>query len=574
LWAGAGSALLAPSALAGSIDNDNGTLGGLFSNATPYTFTKVAEGSPVSCTFNETPTSQCWISPAADTIPPGGSTSFILLPNVFQRPGRGTPGYKFGYDAWVTYRVDVLGGPSEYVTVTVTDCYCTGGYGSGLPSINVWTTAGGPPSSYDPAVPPGNPPFGLANPQVTYSHNLPALYDQTFAVAGNYTVDASTNLGQPFVDLLNTLCSGKDNTTCSFTPTAPVTYGPGELGSKQSANNCDLSAAAPGGQPSAGEGDAPPDDDPNYYSVEYSAAQSASLSAGGGITVSAEFKLFGSIASEAAVTVEAEHEWEEVKTATREAKVYIPSNSWGFIWVAPTVGRITGTLVATIGSATFTATNFTEVRSGVTGTADPLKQPTPAFNVVTKTRPMTAAEKTQFCGAASSSRLRGRQALRRSPPARLRVGRSVGHVALGDTHAAVLARLGWPAEKRFELKPCKGMQGCAAVPGAGGTWKYKKRGLSVVFDPGGRVAALIHRGNERTNDGVGKGSTIAHLRGEFPRISCRKDRHRVDCTVKRLSGGQTIRTVFRLTDRLRGEGTRWKTNEVLIYVERRGQVTR
>ena len=65
---------------------------------------------------------------------------------------------------------------------------------------------------------------------------------------------------------------------------------------------------------------------------------------------------------------------------------------------------------------------------------------------------------------------------------------------------------------------------------------------------------------------------MAHLRGRFPGISCAKAANRVDCTVKRVSGQQTIRTVFRLADRLRGPGTRWKTTKVLIYVDGHGRV--
>jgi hypothetical protein len=406
---------------------------------------------------------------------------------------------------------------------------------------------------------------------------VPFANDLTFQLRGNFTVDASTDLGAPFVILLNTLCSGVANTTCSFTQTTPITYGPGALGGKQSAQNCDLSAAAARGQPSARAAQAAPPDnnDPNYYLVEYKAAQSASLSVGAGVTVSAEFELFDTIASEASVSVEAEHEWEEVKTFTREVKVFIPSNSWGFVWVAPTVGTVTGTLVVTNGTATFTATNFTEARSGVTGVADPLKQPIPAFNVVTKTRPMTADDLRRFCHTSASSRASASsqlRALKTKPPARLVPHRSVARVALGETQEAVVARLGWPTEKRFALNPCKGLPGCAAVRGLGGTWNYKNRKLRVVFGPDRRVAALIHSGSQRTVNGVGKDSTLAAVRGAFPGIACAHSASKVDCTIKRVSKQDTVKTVFRFTER---RGGRWKCARVLIYTmaDRRGQVT-
>jgi hypothetical protein len=62
---------------------------------------------------------------------------------------------------------------------------------------------------------------------------------------------------------------------------------------------------------------------------------------------------------------------------TRQYYVYIPSNDIASVWVAPMVGKVTGTLVVSNGSATFTATNFTQVRSGVS--KDAL---TPAFNAI------------------------------------------------------------------------------------------------------------------------------------------------------------------------------------------------
>ena len=567
LWAGAGSALLASPAAAGGV-GDDGTLSAAIYNSTPYTWTLVTAQATGSCIYG----TQCWQTVPAQTLAPGAASLFQLNPNLFDGPVIGNLwSFRAGFDGFFTYRVDVLGGAPEYVTVGMSQCHCTGTYGTSEATLQVWNTVAPPPGGYAASSlqPPGPQ---TANPQLAVRLNTPTLFDPNISAVGNFSVDASTDLGRPFVELLNAACAGADNTSCSFTQTTPITYGPGPLGGRHQSNNCDLSAAAGGGQPPPSGGDGPPGNDPNYYVVEYKAVQSASLSVGGGVTASAEFSLFGTISSEASVSVEAEHEWEEIKTYTREAKVYIPSNSWGFVWVAPTVGRVTGTIVATIGAATYTATNFTEVRNGVTGTTDPLKQPTPAFNVVTDIRPMTADELTNFCGASSSSsRLKARtlKARRAAPPARLRAGRSVARVALGETQEAVVARLGWPAEKRFQLEPCRGMPGCTAVRGLHGTWNYKKRKLSVVFGRDRRVAALIHSGNRRTADGVGKDSTLAAVRGKFPGITCQKFRKRIDCGAKRISGARTVRTVFRFTERT---GRRWKTKQVLIYVDGRKQV--
>ena len=139
----------------------------------------------------------------------------------------------------------------------------------------------------------------------------------------------------------------------------------------------------------AAEGPATP---AGHDCVTYSRSQSASLSVGAGVTSSVEGTIFGVITIGASISVDAETQWEDTMTVSRTAKTYLPANTMGFIWVSPTVGTITGTLVATIGSATYTATDFSEVRSGVPAPTDPLTHPTPPFNAVTKTRPMTPSE--------------------------------------------------------------------------------------------------------------------------------------------------------------------------------------
>jgi hypothetical protein len=585
--AGVGSGLLTSTAAAGGMDG-NGVFAAAFYNATPYTWTLVKTGNPTVDSVNGpepcNATHTCWgLQPPAATIAPAGAMVYRLAPSCDGHP---LTGIDKCYDGWFTYRVDVPGAAPVYVSLSFTGRQQTGVNGDSFPGMRLFFTAQPPPDNWDPACCNGAfpwPPVAPAVPALpgldiaplppgggmSWQLHVPQQFDLTFVPTGNFTIDASTDQGKPFVDLLNSLCpdgAALAGGTCSFTATTPVTYEPGALGSRQEAQSCIVGPSPPAGE-------LPPNVDPNYKVIEQKVVRSASLSVGGGLTVSAEFSLFGSISSEASVSVEAEHEWEEIETFTRDTKVYVPSNSWGFAWWAPTVGRVTGTLVAKIGSATFTANNFTEVRSGVTGVTDPLRRPSPAFNVVTNTRPMTAAELAKFCGVGSSARslLVRRQMQKGRPPARLVVGGSVAGVALGETQEAVVARLGWPAEQRFALNPCKGMPGCTAVQGRGGTWNYKKRRLSVVFGPDRRVVALVHSGNRRTKDGVGRDSTLAHLRGSFPGISCAKAANRVDCTVKRVSGQQTIRTVFRLADRLPGSGTRWKTTKVLIYVDGHGQ---
>jgi hypothetical protein len=571
VWAGAGSAVLASPASAGGFDTSypDGTgdyEAGVY-NLTPYPWTLVEYQAPPTANMQRS----SWSPAPAQTIPAGGVGLYGLTPNCCTGATQ-LFSEKWGYDGWMTYKVDILEGPPEYVTIALSQLYSNGIYGNSSPALRQFITTAPPPAGYDPGPNPDPSPAPLtASPQLTYGLG-PTAWDLTYTLTGNYTVDASTPQGQPFVDILNAVCPSMDSGdpvlvggSCSFTQATPITYGPGKLTQSGEFDSCVQNAPPPS------DGQAPPDDDPNYAIVGYEAAQSASLSVGAGITEGVEGELFGVIAAEASVSVEAEHEWEDTVTYERKTKIYLSANTRGFIWVAPTVGRVTGTLVATIGSATFTAKNFTEVRSGVTGVAtDPRVQPIPAFSVVTKTRPMTNAERSSLCGTASAA---SRRALKTRPPARLIAGRSVAHVALGDTDETVMRRLGWPAERSFPLNPCQGMEGCTAVRGLHGTFNYKKRKLSVVFGPDRRVAALIYSGNRSTKDGAGKNDTMARLRAEFPRISCAKFVHRVDCAVQRVSGQRTVRTVFRLTDRLRGAGTMWQTDEVLMYVERRGKGT-
>ncbi|MGH2885080.1 MAG: hypothetical protein ACRDPA_20650, partial [Solirubrobacteraceae bacterium] len=408
LWAGAGSALFASPAFAGGVYNN--AFHASIVNLTPYTWTLVEQNS-AGPPGSACPT-YCWLTAPAQTIAPGQKMGYELNPNLNQCSAVDCSfGQALGFDGWMSYRVDVLGGPAEYVTIAVSQCQCSGVFGSSIPALRQFITPAPPPASFDPGPNPDAPPGPLtAGPQLVFQTGVPTAWDLTYSVAGNYTVDASTNLGASFVNVLNDAC-GSSPKFCTFTPTTPLTWGIGPPGSPQQATDC----AAPGVEP-------------NYFTIEYKAAQSASLSVGGGVTVSAEASLFGVIGAELSVSVEAEHEWEEVKTFTRETKVFIPPQDIASVWVVPVVGKITGTLVvtlvnpATLTVATFTATNFTETRSGVT--KDPL---TPAFNVITEARPMTAAELKDNCGQGSGMGL-GAPAAR--PATRLVPGRGVPKVSL------------------------------------------------------------------------------------------------------------------------------------------------
>jgi hypothetical protein len=543
LWAGAGSALLTSTAAAGGVDVGSGLLSAAIYNSTPYTWTYITEQSPALCDNHG-----CWQTSVAGTLPPGGASLFQLQPNTSKS---GYFSVFYGYDGYFTYRVDVVGGPPEYITVGISQAHSNGIYGNAEAALQVWNTVAPPPASWDAASLTQPGPL-TANPQLAVQLNTPTLFDPTFSLTGgNFTIDATTPQGQPFVELLNSACGGAKNASCSFTQST-LTYGPGPLVlAAPQFNTC----VGPGGGPG---------NPSNYASVEYDAAQSTSLSVGGGVSAGAEASILGAVTVGSTLSLDAAKQWQDTVTYTRTSTIYLPANTVGFIWASPTVGTITGTLVATIGSATFTATNFSQVQSGVPEPSDPLKQPRAAFSVVTKVRPMTPSEQSQNCGQQGTARSASKSAGRSAPPARLVPDRSVGHVALGDSQATVLRRLGWPEVRSFPRSPCKGLEGCSAVRGLHGTFEYKKRELSVVFGRDRRVAALIYRGRLTTKDGLGNGDPMVKLRARFPRIYCAKFAGRVDCSIPRGSGP---RTVFRLTDRLRGSGTDWVTNEVLIYVK-------
>jgi hypothetical protein len=542
--AGGGSALLAAPALAGDVNTDTGVLEAALYNVTPYPMTLVAAQTPGTTSQNPDG-GDFWNTLPAGTIPVGGSMLYRVNANQDVSPGLCIGDYLFGYDAYMTYRVDVLGGAPEYLTLAIsgakshspTTCFGTFPQGDHDPQFNVYITSAPPPAGYDPAVSPP-PAAATANPQVTYAHNQPTLYDQSFQITGDYTVDASSNLGAPFVNVLNALCGGAANTACSFTQHGPLTWGIGDPGSPFVATNCSA-AGAPTTQ----------------YTVQYTDAQSASLTVGGGVSVSAQFNLFDVVGNSVSVSVEASHQWTETTSITRSTTVDIPPNDIAFLWVTPVVGKVTGTLVVSNGSSTFTANNFSETRSGVT--KDAL---TPAFDAITKARPMSSGERQSFCAnSGAPSLIRGSDA---KPPVKLVPGHGVARVRLGQTRAQVAGELGPPLGRHFLVDPCQGLgRRCYAAAGAGGRWSYRQ--LSVVFGPDLRVSGLIYRGARRSATGAGVGASLPVVRGAYPGASCSRHGHRMNCTLTGTDAGQTVRTVFGFRQ---VSGGTFKCDRVAIYV--------
>ena len=469
--AGAGSALFAAPAFAGDVNND-GVLSAAVYNVTPYTMTLVAAQTPPG--YFGSCFGSCWKTRPAQTIAPGQSSLWQVQAqrvtyNLFNSLLTAT------FDAWFTYRFDVLGGPPEYETVVLSATYGGGLY----PALDVYNTATPPPASYDPGLFQAFPVPGTANPQITYQHNVPYLFDQSFELTGDHTVDAQSNQGQALAGVLNALCVKAASTSCSFAQVGPLKWGVGATTKAGQVANCTLPKADPGGLVSArgptGQPPPPPSTEPNWFEVAWGYKQSASLTVGGSITAAAEGSIFGVVSVEVSVEIEAEHEWTETKELDRSTKVFVPANDIARVYVAPTVGTVTGTLTLTSGAGTLTVTNFSETRSGVT--KDPL---TPALDSIVQIRPMTAAEIKDTCPAVSATKGLG------APPPRA----AVDKVKRGQRRDQVLGELGTPVLQRFRVTTCRaGDARCDALGGRGGTWVYPE--LLVAFGANGRVSAVI-----------------------------------------------------------------------------------
>jgi hypothetical protein len=178
-------------------------------------------------------TNICWNTPPAPTIKPGAAMIYRL--NSWYYALQGFPAgvcnsYSANFDAWMTYRIDVLNGPAEYVTVAIFGQQQHLCHQDDYLQIAVFNTTAPPQAGYDPNSNPTPAVPQTQNGQLGYVSNQPTIFDQAILVHGDFTFDAQGRVGAPFDDLLNGICgkAGQDTqlpyTSCTFTQESPLEW--------------------------------------------------------------------------------------------------------------------------------------------------------------------------------------------------------------------------------------------------------------------------------------------------------------------------------------------------------------
>ena len=373
--------------LVGGFDNDYAT--GKIVNLTPYTWTLAGSGA------NDTNV-QFWdTSSLPATVKPGQSFTYKLRPQASYATTR-------VYNGWFSYRADALN-HAEYLTVDLEGSHCW----------FICLSRDGPPlvpTVYNATQAPHHPAgrfiydFGpaTANPEIGWTAqgyekvwpNTPdSAFDFTFQTRGTYTLDASKAPPQ-LSALINAMCAGAKDTSCSFTKNGDIHWGIGDLDQQATVKSC---GAKPPDALRTRARREPPADSPDWHAVSVEAKRTRSVSVGGSITASAELELFEVIDAEVSAKIGVEHEWSDTKTFEKTTRIDVPQDWVAGVWSAPVVGKVSGTLVVTTKLATYTITNFEETASGVSKDLT-----TPAFDIMTSSHEMTAKQYQTLCAGGSA----------------------------------------------------------------------------------------------------------------------------------------------------------------------------
>jgi hypothetical protein len=361
---------------------DNDTATGRIVNLTPYTWTLAGKGA------NNTDRQWWDASSLPATVKPGQAFVYRLNP-------QGSYATTRQYNGWFSYRADSVG-HAEYLTLDLEGSHCTG----------ICLPRDGPalvPTAYNATrAPEHNNVFiydfgpATANPEIGWTSSGKAnvwpftesAFDFTFQTRGTYTLDASKAPPQ-LSALINAMCAGAAGTTCSFTTTGDIHWGIGDLDKQASAKSC-------GAEPPSGSTTRrlrrPPAESPDWHAVSVEVKRTRSVSVGGSLTGSAELTLFGVIDSEVSAKVGIEHEWSDTKAFEKTTRIYVPQDWIAGVWVAPVVGKVSGTLVVKTALASYTITNFEQTASGVSKSLT-----TPAFDIMTSSHQMTAKQYEELC---------------------------------------------------------------------------------------------------------------------------------------------------------------------------------
>ena len=368
-------------------DNAEGTI----ANLTPYTWTFVTKAAS-----NTSPGNNYWNNNFPATLQPGQSFTYSIRPQANYATTR-------KYNGFFTYKVNAIN-HTEYLTVDLEGAHCTGICfdRDGPPLVPKAYNATRPPDTHNgfsdtdfgPAT--QNPEIGWSTSGSTFVFppNQNSDFNFTFAAAGDYTLDAS-KLDPQAASLLSGLC-GKiqgANTSCSFTQIGDIRWGIGTpVAQTGTIKSCD---SEPPSLTTGREIKNPPADSQDWHEVTVEVSRTHSVSVGGSVAGSIGADVFGVIDTEVTAKIGVEHEWSETTSFEKSTRVYVQRNWVAGIWVAPVIGKVTGTLVFTVKfqaggttkTATYTITNLEETASGVSKDLT-----TPAFNIMTNSRQMTPQE--------------------------------------------------------------------------------------------------------------------------------------------------------------------------------------